>query len=94
MAGKGRYEHTNSLFLNFKLLKLYDVNVYFSAILVYKCLNNLCAHTFFSIRHNARYGLRGENTVEVPALHSDQYRTCILYHGAKIWNQLPANIKV
>ena len=93
LAGKPRYEHTNNLFIETKLLKLKEINIYFSTLFVYKCLNNIIQNKFYTFRTNIRYTFREHSLLEVPHVRSNQSQTCITYCGAKIWNQLPLSLR-
>lgn len=81
-----------TLFLHFKLLKI-NINIYFSALLIYKCLNNSLDNNFFHIRTNERYRFRVNYMLEIPQVQSNQSQTCITYYEVKIWNQLPLYMK-
>ena len=75
-----------------KLLKFNDINIYFCAIYVFSSLN-LMQNGIFNFRNNAYYQLRNSNQLEIPYINSTQSKSCITYHGAVIWNDLPTAIK-
>lgn len=92
IAGATRYAHTNDIFRSHRLLKLEDINTYCSAIFVFKalfCQNN---QELFNYRANNQYNLRN-NPLQIPLMTTNQSQTSILYHGVKVWNNLPTNIQ-
>lgn len=88
-----RHEHTNSSFYNLGILKLEEINIYCCAIFVYKCLNKFIENKYFQIRIQNRYNLRTINVLHIPLMTSSQSQSCISYHGVKVWNNLPQNIR-
>ena len=87
-----KFDHTNDEFCKMKLLKFTDINIYCCALFVYKSLASP-DNSFFIRRNNARYAFRVDDLLNIPLIHSKQSESCILYHGVKIWNDLPAVIR-
>ena len=72
---------------------------YFTACLMYKCLNNIGPlHltneiSLVSEIHNAYTRSAQQNNVHVPMPNSELFKKSFKYHGAIIWNSLPAELK-
>ena len=92
ISGLRKFDHTNDEFFRMKFLKVTDINVYCSALFVYKSLISP-DNNFFVRRTNQRYPLRFDDQLTTPVTHSQQSESCILYHGVKIWNNLPTLIR-
>ena len=75
------------------MLKFKDINLYCTSLFVYKSINNHIDSNMFSLRLNARYNLRQNNLLDIPLMRSNQSQSSILYHGVKVWNNLPSNIR-
>ncbi len=90
---KRKYDHTNDLFKSLRLLKWEDINIYCTAIYVYKSINNDNYTEIFNFRSNERYSLRNTRDLEIPALTSNQSQKSIKYHGVKVWNALPQYVR-
>ena len=88
-----RRDHTNESFASLKVLKFVDVVNYFHAVYVFKSLNGIKENNYFHRRTNAAYNLRNGDTLQTPVASSTQTQRFIAYHGAKIWNSLPLNIR-
>ena len=93
MAYRKRSDHTNELFSEFGLLKLDDINIYCSALFVYKALNGLIENNMFNVRVNNRYNMRNTNLLDTPLMLTQQSQSFIGYHGVKVWNELPSIIR-
>ena len=91
IVGYKKYDHTNEAFIRLRLLKLNDVNIYFSALLVHNSIN-VYDNNWFSYRQNQRYPLRNSNLLKLPFITSHQSKSCILYHGVSVWNSLPSHL--
>lgn len=83
ITGKTRHNHTNNLFLNMKLLKTSEINTYFSALLIYKCLNDFTDNLYFRYRRIERYSMRGADLLKHPAALSNQSQTSICITALK-----------
>ena len=71
---------------------------YFTAILMYKCLNDL-APTYLSNKFNFvsdahPYSTRSttNNKLALPKPNSELLKKSFYYNGSRIWNELPSNI--
>ena len=94
IAGLRKREHTNDAFHKFKILKLPDINIVLSGTFVYKCLNGLITNNnYFSTNINNRYHTRNYSNLYIPLMLSSQSQSNIRYHGAKVFNSLPNEIK-
>jgi len=91
IARLGKYDHTNEAFSTLKLLKLRDINTYFCALFIFKCIN-IYENNLFRFRNDLRYPLRSNSLLKHPTIGSNQSKTCILYHGVSVWNNLPSHL--
>ena len=87
-----KYDHTNNAFSHLNILKLKEVNEYCTALFVYKSLSNPDDH-MFTMRTNPHYNLRQSTLLKLPAVQSAQSKSFIAFHGVKIWNILPEDIR-
>ena len=91
---KRRTEPSTPLFKKLNLLKLTDVNNLNAGIFVFKSLNNLIPSPInFESRIIGPYNLRTEQPLVIPFSRSNQYQRFIEIRGAKLWNDLPADIR-
>ena len=89
MYYKGRYEHTNSLFKDAGLLKLYDILDLQAAIFVYKSLKLYSTNTgFIQLPPSRRV-----NELRIPLCITTHAQHSILVRGTRIWNQLPDELR-
>ena len=86
-------DHTNDTFKILRILKYDDVNTYISAMYVFKSINNLVVNNCFSFRSNERYSLRNSTLLTSPLMRSSQSQSSINFHGVKVWNSLPSNLR-
>ena len=72
---------------------------YFTACLIYKCLNNSApkqlAETFEYVHQHHDYRTRSATNKDLllPRAKTSLFQHSFAYYGAKIWNQLPLNIR-
>ena len=91
---KSRYAHTHNEFVNLKLLKVSEINKYFSSIFVYKSLNNLAYPlNYFSSSNQYEYNLRNNSNLNLPFVRSNQSQSSPSYYTCNIWNSLPQEIR-
>ena len=93
IVGVGRYAHTDSFYSNLKILKLEDINIFCCALYVFKSLNNLIVNRYFTSRSNDFYSLRDPDLLRLPAARTTQSQSFISYHGVKVWNSLPQDVR-
>ena len=87
-------DHTNDSFYKNKILKLSDINIVVCATFVYKCLNGLIPNNNrFAPNVNQRYQTRNRLNLRLPFVTSSQSHSGIVYHGAKVYNSIPNDIK-
>ena len=87
ITGQSYLAHTNNLFLQENMLKFTDVNIYLTAIFMFKNLNKF--KTFSS--HN--YNTRGKLLLRPEFQRISLTQQNISYRGPKIWNSLPEPIR-
>ena len=54
---------------------------------------NIMHNGIFNFRDNANYQFRNSKQLVIPQINSTQSKSCIIYHGVFIWNNLPIAIK-
>ena len=88
-------DHTNNAFKHHKILKFHDLNIYCSVMYVFKSIHGLGTgnNQTFTSSFNTNYNLRTENLLRIPQLRSSQSQTARSFNGAKLWNDLPLNIR-
>ena len=94
MAGVCLYEPSQRPFTEFSLLVLDNINIYMTALFVFKSLHSLDFTDWF-MQRSSIYHTRYDQTTPliVPRIsneHSEQY---IIYTGPQIWNELPLDVR-
>ena len=89
MNYKGRYEHTNILFNQYNLLKLYDILDLQAALFVYKSLNYYSMDTGFQPLPPSRR----VNELRIPLYLTTHSQHSILVRGARLWNQFSNELR-
>ena len=91
---KDRRSNSSILFKHLKFLKLEDVLKLNCSLFVYKSINNIIeSDIVFTERRIEAYNLRAWPQLQVPNHTSKQSERFIHIRGAKIWNELPDNIR-
>ena len=92
---RSRYYHTNQDFIYLKLLKLSDINFYFSCIFVFKSINDMTYPTdYFHFNENIRYDFRHTNIdLQPPFMRSTQSQSSPAYYCCHYWNSLPLEVR-
>ena len=88
-----RYDSTPAKFNELGILKLNNVYLYFSSLLIFKVRHqNYCSGLFERVVHN--YRTRGFlNNMLVPYSRCKTVSKSFMYNVPKIWNQLPEYLK-
>ena len=89
-----RWTPSSPLFSQLKVIKLPDIIKLNTALFVYKSINSLIPSPIqFQIRVVEGYNLRIQNTIEIRIFHSRQTELFIHVRGAKLWNEIPYEIR-
>lgn len=91
----GYQEHTNSLFLQSKLLKFTDIADYQTAQIMYKAKNDLLPiniQKLFSI-HEGSYNLRGKINFSLTLFRTNRKSFCVSVSGVRLWNRFAMELK-
>ena len=91
----GYLEHTNSLFLQSKALKLLDLVEFQKGVIMFKARNNLLPGNIqkvFSEREGG-YDLRGKSNFKIPSFRTTRKSFCLSVSGTKLWNTLSNELK-
>ena len=91
---KERRTPSSNLFNQLKVLKLCDIFNIYALSFVYKSINNLIVSPInFLERASGVYNLRARPPLQVPRHTSQQSERFIHIRGARLWNEIPDNIK-
>ena len=92
---RSRYHHTHQDLIYLKLLKLDDINFYFSCIVVFKSINGFSYPSdYFHYHANIGYNLRRNNIdLETPFRRSTQSQSSPAYYCCTHWNSLPPKMR-
>ena len=91
MTFSHRYVHTDPLFRNLNLLKLHDIVSMQAYFFVFKSLQSQInnSYQYMSVDKNTRR----PNDLKIPLCRTTHKQRFLTYRGAKLWNQLPNEIK-
>ena len=89
----GRGEHTNDIFSSLNVLKFPDINTYCCSLYVYKSINSLIENRYLNFRNNDYHHLRNPDLLRLPQVRSTQSQSFIGFHGVRVWNGLPFDIR-
>ena len=94
IKNRSRFYHTNEDFKSLSILKINDINVYFSCIFAYKSLN-LITHPFnyFTFPNRQLHNLRYSDNLRIPFTRSTQGQSSPSYYICHYWNRLPPVIR-
>ena len=91
---KRRIEPSSPLFKRLNVLKLQDIIHLNNASFVYKSINNIIPNVItFESRALGPYNLRRVEALVVPFSRSKQSNNSIRINGAKLWNDLPDELR-
>lgn len=93
--GAGYRDHTNSLFLQSKLIKFKDLVDFHTAQILFKAKNNLLPEniqTLFTGREGG-YNLRGKFKFKILKARTTGKTFCISICGVKLWNSLEGTLR-
>jgi exonuclease III len=86
----------NDLLLRMRKDSMHTQRLKYILVFVYKCVNNLgpaYLNSLFSLKHN-HYNLRNDILLVQPKMNTVKFGlNSIVYHGSKMWNNLPMYIK-
>ena len=85
------FEHTQPLFKNNSILKLFDINKLQIAIYMYKLQHNI-HNTTLQPQHN--YSTRTRDNLIIPTHNLTIFQHSLSYLGPKIWNAGPVSTKL
>jgi len=89
--------HTDPLFHQLKVLKIYDINVLQTAIFVFRYTNNLLPqvfNNFFSFNRDVHsYPTRNRDNIHLNNPRILLAHKSLKHHGPDIWNALPLYVK-
>ena len=87
------FEHTQPLFKNNKLLKLFDINKIEIAIYMHKLQHNPHNITNITLQPQHNYPTRTRDNLNIPAHNLTVYQHSLSYLGPKTWNAVPPQLK-
>ena len=94
MAGVSLYEPPQQFFTEFSLLVLDNINLYMTALFVYKCLHILDFSDWFT-QLSSIYHIRFDQTTPLllPRISNKPSEQFVINRGPKIWNELPLDVR-
>ena len=89
-----KFDSTTAKFNEHKLLKLNNIFVYFSALLIYKVNNQNYCPNIFSIIDHAYPTRQALVNMVIPRTNTlSLLEKSVIFNSPKIWNSLPMSIK-
>ena len=88
---KRKYESTEMIFSNQKLMKLSNIHKYFLLLDIFKSLKN--NSNIFSIQEHTRVTRGNQINMVCPPFRTTLFKNSIMCLGPEIWNSLPTSIK-
>ena len=85
------FEHTQHLFKETNILKLFDINKVQTATQMFKVLKNQSDPTFTELQHN--YPTRTRDLLRISQHSLTIFQHSFSFMGPKIWNSIPIEIK-
>ena len=94
IKNRPRTYHTNNDFKDLGILKLNEINKYFSCIFAYKSINQL-THPFnyFTFPDRQTHNLRYSTNLRTPLMRTTQSQTSPSFYICNHWNSLPVDIR-
>ena len=94
LLNKNRYVHSSPLFKQLGLLKIHDINNLNALQFVFKTINGFTSSSITYVpRQIEPYELRREPSIDVPFAPSNQTMRFIHIRGARVWNEIPLDIR-
>ena len=91
MSFKRKYDHTNHLYRDFRILKLPDIIQLQTNLFVHKSIHTYPTDTGFkSLTHNITS--RRQHRLRLPLCRTSHAQQSILFRGSRNWNNLPNNL--
>ena len=96
ISGASFYDHTNELFKNLNILKIYDLFTLFMGLYCFKIFNGLKRQDIMikiaCMQTNHKHNLRNNN-LTLPAVNINKFKQSVLYQVIYTWNNLSNGIK-
>ena len=91
-------KESRPLFLQLKLLNIYQLNTYFTALFMYSYFNNNLPN-YFTNYFTLNKEMHGHNTRSASNIYINYRRTnyrkfSLKIRGAQIWNELPKELRI
>ena len=90
-----RYTHSAPLFQQLQIFNVKQINIYYTALYVYKCINNIIyndSNFSFAVETHNR-DLRDPMRLRAPRCATIQRQQYIGCHGCNVWNSLPLTVR-
>ena len=88
---KKKFESTEGIFSNLKLLKLNYIHKYFLLLDIFKSVNN--NDGIFNIQEHPHATRRNHVNLSSRPFRTTLFRNSIFYLGPEVWNSLPVSLK-
>ena len=90
-------EHTKPIFIKFKILNIFQINQYLTAVLVFDFFNSQlpqCFDNFFIKNSNIhKYPTSSSNDLYFPFARTNIYQYTLRFQGPITWSNLPLQLK-
>ena len=93
LTGSDYRAHSESLFIELKIMNVFQLHRYFTGILVYKSISNMYFKYWNNLFHQSN-NLRFPNDLKIKYFKKKITQSSVQYSGPKIWNTFSAKTKM
>ena len=93
LTGSDYHAHSESLFIELKIMNVFQLHRYFTGILVYKSISNIYFKYWNNLFHKSN-NLRFPNDLKIKYFKKKITQSSVQYSGPKIWNTFSAKTKM
>ena len=88
---KDRFTHTKPLFLDMKILNIFDMNIFQTLCTMFKCKMKVAPEIFhktFTLKPENKYTMRSKGKLFQPCKKTNLTSFCFSYRGPHMWNKI------
>ena len=88
---KDRYTHAKPLFLDMKILNVFDMNIFQILCAMFKCKMKTTPeifHATFTLKPENKYTMRSKGKLLEPCTKTNRARFCFSHRGPHLWNKI------
>ena len=93
LTGSDYSAHSESLFIELKIMNVFQQHRYFTGILVFNCISNMYLKYWNNLFHQSN-NLRFRNDLKIKYFKKKITQSSVQYSGPKIWNTFSAKTKM